>query len=278
MQRNIINIDEDKCTGCGVCVPDCPEGAIQVIDGKARLVGELLCDGLGACIGNCPEGAISIEMRQAEPYDEAAVMENVVRGGEKVIRAHLTHLSGHNQTAYLNQALDYLRKNNIPVPETKPEKKETLACGCPGTMAKKLTAATPPDAGTTAAMTPAAASRLGQWPIQLHLLNPHAPYFEDADLLVAADCTAFSFANFHERFLKDRILIMFCPKLDHSQEQYLEKMTSILKDNNIKSITIVRMEVPCCGGTVRLVEDALSRSGKNIIVKEYTLSLQGQII
>ena len=277
MKRSIIKIDEDKCTGCGACVPDCPEGAIQVIGGKARLVGELLCDGLGACLGNCPEGAISVEEREAEAYDENAVMDNVVKGGAGVISAHLAHLRGHGQTEYLATALRYLESRGMSEPADGPDDKNAkpLACGCPGTMAKDLRG------GHAAAARQAAGpavSRLGQWPIQLHLLNPRAPYFENADLLVAADCTAFSFGNFHERFLKDRILVMFCPKLDHSQEQYLEKLTAILRDNAIRSITVVRMEVPCCGGTVRLVEEALARSGKNIIVKEYTLSLQGGII
>lgn len=278
MKRSIIKIDEDKCTGCGACVPDCPEGAIQVIGGKARLVGELLCDGLGACLGNCPEGAISVEEREAEAYDENAVMENVVKGGAGVIRAHLAHLRSHGQTEYLAAALRYLESRGMSEPGVGADEAKPLACGCPGTMAKDLRGAHAAAAQTGGPAAAPAVSRLGQWPIQLHLLNPRAPYFENADLLVAADCTAFSFGNFHERFLKDRILVMFCPKLDHAQEQYLEKLTAILRDNSIRSITIVRMEVPCCGGTVRLVEEALARSGKNIIVKEYTLSLQGGII
>ncbi|MDP8212741.1 MAG: 4Fe-4S binding protein [Candidatus Zapsychrus exili] len=276
MKRQIIKIDEDKCTGCGLCVPDCPEGALQIIDGKAKLVGELLCDGLGACIGNCPEGAIEVETREAEEYQEKKVMENIVKAGDATLRAHLKHLRDHNQDEYLAQALEYMKENDIEEPETK--KNEPLVCGCPGIMMKDLRKKEPEPPKTQDVLAASLKSELGQWPIQLQLLNPAAPYFKDADLLIAADCVAFSFANFHQRFLKGKILIMFCPKLDTTMDAYLEKLTFIISNNNIKSITSVRMEVPCCYGTLALVENALKQSGKNITVKDYTISISGEII
>ncbi|MBU0468493.1 MAG: 4Fe-4S binding protein [Candidatus Omnitrophica bacterium] len=275
MKRQIIKIDEDKCTGCGLCVPNCPEGALQMIDGKARLVGELLCDGLGACIGNCPEGAILIEERDADAYDEKQVMENIVKAGPAVLAAHLKHLKDHKQEDYLKIAEEYMKDNNVEVPQEKVEDKP-MACGCPGTMMRDFRAEENP----AKAQAPARAvqSELRQWPTQLHLVNPHAPYFADADLLIAADCTAFAFGDFHRRFLKGKALVMFCPKLDTTMDMYLEKLTAIIRDNNIKSITVVKMEVPCCYGALALTEQALKASGKNIILKEYTIGVQGGIV
>ncbi len=275
MKRQIIKINEDKCNGCGLCVPNCPEGALQIIDGKARLVGELLCDGLGACIGNCPENAISIEDREAVAYDERKVIANIVEAGDAVLTAHIKHLRDHRQSEYLNIALQYLKDNNIPVPELEvPE--DSLACGCPGSMTKDFRSSENQNASPDPV--PSVRSQLRQWPVQLHLLNPRAPYFQDADLLIAADCTAFSYGDFHQRFLKDKTLIMFCPKLDNGIDIYLEKLTSILKENSIRSITVVKMQVPCCTGALNLTEQALKQSGKNIVIKEYTISIQGEIV
>jgi NAD-dependent dihydropyrimidine dehydrogenase PreA subunit len=280
LKRKIINIDENKCTGCKLCIPNCPEGALQIIDGKARLVSDLLCDGLGACIGYCPEGAINIEEREAEEYDEYKTMENIVKAGPNTIKAHINHLRDHGQKEYLKQALDYLQKNKIAVPEDAPAIKGHAHAGggCPGMKVvdfrgNKQTAKS--NSGTGEFMIN---SELTQWPVQLKLLNPLAPYFDNRDLLVAADCVPFTYANFHQKFLKDKALIVFCPKLDQAQEAYVEKLTAILKNNNVKSITIVRMEVPCCYGTVQVVEDAVKKSGKTIIIKEYTISLKGEII
>lgn len=276
MLRKIIKIDEDKCNGCGLCVPNCPEGALQIIDGKARLVGELLCDGLGACIGNCPEGAIAIEEREAERYDERKVIQNVVKAGENVITAHLKHLKEHGQHEYLKQAMGYLNEHKIPIPIDKEQKEPSLPCGCPGTMVKDFREEKVEDSKGDFSGT--LKSELRQWPIQLQLLNPQAPYFKDADLVVAADCVPFTYADFHRRFLKGKILIMFCPKLDTVLDEYLDKLTTVFRDNNIKSITAVRMEVPCCSGVVSIIEDAIRHSGKNAILKEYTISLRGDIV
>lgn len=273
MKRKIIRIDEAKCNGCGVCIPDCPEGALQLIDGKARLVSDLFCDGLGACIKACPTGAMTTEEREAEPYDEYKVMENVVKGGVNVIKAHLSHLKDHRQDEFFTQAVDFLKKNGfeVPVLEEKP-----LACGCPGMMQKDLSRIK-----KAALQQPQAAniqSELNNWPIQLKLLNPNAPYLKNADLLIAADCTAFAYANFHQKFIKNKVLIMFCPKLDNDLQVYVDKLAAIFETQDINSVTIVHMEVPCCGGVEMIVKEALIQSGKNIIMKDYTVSLTGELI
>jgi ferredoxin len=258
MKRSIIRIDEEKCNGCGVCASGCPEGAIQIIDGKAKLVNEFFCDGLGACIGTCPQGAITIEEREAKRYEEKKVMENIIKQGKNTIRAHLKHLKDHAQTEYLKEALDFLKEKHIDVGFA--ENKKFQECGCPGSQI----ISTP--------------SELQNWPIQLKLITPIAPYFENADLVIAADCVPFSYPNFHDRFLKGRILINFCPKLDQAPDLYLEKLTQIFKYNNTWSLALVHMEVPCCFGLVKIVEDAIKDSGKNILLKEYTISIQGNII
>ncbi len=274
-KRKIIKINEEKCNGCGLCVPNCPEGALQIIDGKARLVGDLLCDGLGACIGECPEDAITIEEREAEKYDEIKVIENVVKSGEKVIAAHLKHLKEHGQDDYLTQAQGYLKEHKIAVPAIE-ETAQPLPCGCPGTMVQDFRDKQEKQDQEVAS--PSLSSQLQQWPVQLKLLSPQAPYFQDAHLVIAADCVPFTYANFHQKFLKGKMLIVLCPKLDDAQEQYLEKLTAIFKTNDIKSIDIVHMEVPCCFGVVSLVEEALKKSGKNIILKEHTISVRGEIV
>jgi len=271
-KRKIIKIDEEKCNGCGLCIPNCPEGAIQIINKKARLISDLFCDGLGACLGKCPQGAISIEEREATAYSERQVMENIVKQGKDVIAAHLKHLAEHNQEEYLREAVNFLKEKGI---EMKPENTEHLHHGgCPGMKMADLRKKTHTQNPNAANYTE---SQLNQWPIQLHLLNPDAPYFNDADLLFAADCVPFSYANFHNKFLKGKILIIFCPKLDNSNEVYVEKITRILKNKNIKSITLVHMEVPCCFGLVNIVQQGVAQSGKNIIIKDYTISLQGEI-
>jgi NAD-dependent dihydropyrimidine dehydrogenase PreA subunit len=272
MKREIIKIDENKCNGCGICISNCPEGAIQLIDGKARLVGELLCDGLGACIGKCPEGAISVEEREAQAYDEVLVLKNIISAGGNVLTAHLKHLFDHQQNDYLQQALNYLETNKIPIPQYKNQTKNTEHKGCPSVQPLQFKNKVDISQNTSNQ------SQLSQWPIQLQLLNPSAPYFKNADLVIAADCVPFSYANFHERFLKNKILIIFCPKLDQTIDAYVEKLTAIFKNNNIQSITLVHMEVPCCGGVGRLVEKALHQSSKNIVIKDYTISLNGNLV
>ena len=270
MKRDIIRINEEKCTGCGSCVTGCPEGALQVIDGKARVISDLFCDGLGACIGDCPEGAIEIETRDAEPYDELKVMGNIAKAGPNVIKAHLRHLQEHGQEHLLNEAIDYLTENSIEIPDYTGEQ---LVGGCLGSMTRDLRASSN-QTHEPVMLT----SELGNWPIQLQLLNANAPYLKNADLLLAADCAPFAYANFHQRFLKDKVLIIFCPKLDKTMEEYVDKLSEIFQKQDTKSISIVHMEVPCCSGIEVIVQRALEKAQKNIIIKDYTISINGEII
>lgn len=272
MKRKIIKIDETKCNGCGQCIPNCPEGALQIIDGKARVVSEISCDGLGACVGHCPLGAMSVEEREAAAYDEKAVMENIVKAGAATIKAHLEHLYEHNELDFLKQAIEYLKEHDIDVPEYR-EKKSPVVGGCPGSKAFKFDRKKRESSNAGPVN-----SELNQWPVQLSLVNPAAQFFDDADLLIAADCVAFSFGDFHRRFLKGKVLVVFCPKLDDRKEAYIDRLAEIFKTHHIRSVTVVRMEVPCCGGTGYIVEEALKKSGIIKTIKEYTISLQGEII
>jgi len=275
-KRKIINIDEEKCNGCGLCIPNCPEGALQIIDGKARLISDLFCDGLGACIGHCPEGAITIEEREAQKYDERKVMANIVKQGKNVIIAHLKHLKEHNETKYFNQAVEFLKEKGIEVPkEVIPVSGGPLPCGCPGTMVKDFRPERKSEASTE--KTIPSQSQLRQWPVQIMLIPPFAPYLNDADLLIAADCVPFAYADFHNDLLKDKVLLVGCPKLDDI-ERYKEKFAEIFKQNNIKSVTYAHMEVPCCFGLIGVIKKAISDSGKNISFKEAVISIKGERI
>ncbi|MFA4824336.1 MAG: 4Fe-4S binding protein [Methanoregula sp.] len=302
MKRKIISIDETKCTGCGQCIPDCPEGALQLIDGKARLVSDLFCDGLGACIGTCPEGAIAVIEREAVAYDERTVMETIVRQGKPVIKAHLEHLIGHGQKTLYNTAIEYLIENTIPIPDhdntaypKKPARTPSHKppvhghpagtcppgpdanhpfAACPGSAARSIERTTPAVSRQPSEKT---GSELRQWPVQLALLNPAAPYFDNADLLVSADCVPFAYAGFHTELLRDRIVIIFCPKLDADIDGYITKLAEIFTRHLIKSITVVHMEVPCCGGVRYVVDRALEQSGKKIPVTDKTITIDGSI-
>jgi ferredoxin len=282
MKRKIISIDENKCTGCGQCIPDCPEGALQLIDGKARLVSDLFCDGLGACIGICPEGAISVIEREAVPYDEKTVMENIVRQGAPVIKAHLEHLASHGQKDLYTEAIEYLKEQVIDIPghdgpvclTTPTHAGHPPFAVCPGSAARSI------------ARNPSLVNRqpsekneseLRQWPVQLKLLNPAAPYFENADLLISADCVPFACADFHTEFLRDRIVIIFCPKLDSDIDEYITKLAKIFSSHTIKSILVAHMEVPCCSGVRYIVDRALEQSGQKIPVTEKTITIQGGV-
>lgn len=282
-KRNIIKIDEKKCNGCGLCIPNCPEGALRIIDGKARLISDLFCDGLGACIGHCPEGAISIVEREASEYDERKVMENIVRQGKNVIKAHLIHLKEHNEENYYNQAVEYLKEKGIEIPlESESEKEFCTSANinsyssCPGSKVEDLRKAEDNKSKKDKVILKGE-SQLRQWPVQIMLVPPNAPYFDNADLLIAADCVPFSYPDFHEHFLKGKILLVGCPKLDDA-EYYLEKITQILKINNINSVTCVHMEVPCCFGIINIVKRAISQSGKNIPLEEVNISIKGKKI
>jgi len=237
MNRDIVFIDEDKCNGCGQCIPNCAEGAIKLINGKAKLVDDKFCDGLGACLGHCPQDAITIIKRNAPEFDEAAV------------KKHLEH----------------------PKPEKKvPKEHKEIPCGCPGSMAMDLRSEKKEQSSVGSRQNP----ELRQWPVQLMLVSPEASYFKDSDLLVAADCVPFAYPNFHQDFLKGKSVIIGCPKLDDA-DFYVEKLTELIKKNTIKSITLVNMDVPCCFGLQRIVEEAVKNSGKVLPIRQTVITIRG---
>jgi len=246
--RKIVRIDEEKCNGCALCIPNCAEGALQIIDGKAKLVSDKFCDGLGACLGHCPQDAITIIEREAEGFDEKAVQ------------------------TYLHKKKDAKAKAQPqPQPQPKPDSVPFFA-GCPSSRSMhfkvhELNTGTAPGAPSV--------SMLSQWPVQLKLVPVNAPYFQDADLLVVADCVPFAYANFHQDFIKGRAVVVGCPKLDDVQ-YYREKLTEIFKTNSIKSVTVPYMEVPCCFGLVKATEDAIAASGKNIPIKKIKVGIRGE--
>ena len=289
MQREIIKIDEEKCTGCGECVPNCHEGALQVIDGKVRLVSELMCDGLGACIGHCPEDAITIERRDAEPYDEIAVISEMVNKGANTVTAHLKHLKDHQELGYLEEGMTWLevheKEVNFSVREvlTAVEGNKDLKHsgnhiqlhhdgGCPGSKERIIAPAPVP---VVMAETP---SQLTHWPVQMHLINPNSPVYRGADLLLAADCVAFSLGSFHQTFLKNRSLAIACPKLDHGTETYIDKLVAMIDIAKVNAITVMMMEVPCCGGLMQMVISAIAIATRKVPVKAVIVSIDGKIL
>jgi ferredoxin len=231
--RTIIRIDEEKCTGCGLCVPDCAEGALRIVDGKARLVKEVYCDGLGACLGACPEGAMTLEDREAEAFDKAAVEE-------------------------------HLRRT---------ESNEQLSCGCPGTAMRALGAESA-DATDARATEGPPASALRQWPVQLMLVPPGAPFLKGADLLLCADCIPFAMPDLHSRFLASRAVLVACPKLDDASH-YRAKLADLFREAQPRSITVLRMEVPCCGGLARLAEEAHTEAGLDCPLNIHIVEIEG---
>ena len=275
-KRKIIKIDEGKCNGCGLCIPNCPEGAIQIIDSKARLVSDLFCDGLGACIGYCSEGAIIIEEREAQGYDERKVMENIVKQGRNVIKAHLEHLKRHNATEYLKEATTYLKGKGIEISidEESPTTTHKHSL-CPGSKVIDLRGEPDPVEGKNSYAK--AASQLKNWPVQISLVPPSAPYLENADILIAADCLPFAYADFHQELLAGKILLVGCPKLDDTG-LYQEKLNQILKNNKIKSITYAHMEVPCCFGLTGIIKSAIQGVAAEIPFEEVVISIKGEKI
>lgn len=295
MKRDILKIDEELCNGCGLCVPNCHEGALQVIDGKVRLISELMCDGLGACIGYCPEGAITIETREAEPYNEVIVMEQMKSKGKNTIIAHLKHLKDHGESGYLKDGVNYLKEHRNELnfnldevlydvhnhgKEQEPAHSHSHSHshsegGCPGSKAVVIDRSGNSAGNTETTDQP---SELRQWPVQMHLLNPNAQYFRGADLLLAADCVAFSLGNFHGKFLKGKSLAIACPKLDHGTETYVEKLTAMIDTARVNTITVMMMEVPCCGGLLQMVKAALSIASRKVPVKTMIIGISGQVL
>jgi ferredoxin len=271
--RKIISIDADKCNGCSLCIPNCPEGAIQIIDDKARLVSDLFCDGLGACLGHCPQKAISVEEREAEPYDERQVMTSIIKQGPNVIKAHLHHLKEHAQDGYLKEAIGFLKEKNINIAMEGSYGDVRDSSGCPGS--KMMDFRKRPHQKRRSNIN--IDSELTQWPVQLYLVPTQAPYFDGADILVAADCVPFAYANFHQGLLKGKVLLVGCPKLD-DVSFYKDKLKQIFKDNNIKSVNCVHMEVHCCFGLLSVIKDAIDSSNKKIPFKDITISIKGENI
>ena len=273
--RNIVKIDEEKCNGCGDCIVNCPEGALQIIDGKARLVSDLSCDGLGACIGHCPRGAITIEEREAKPYDEKKVMENIVRQGPNVIRAHLRHLKDHGETEFLNQAIEYLKENNINISTEDPAPQAHFnGGGCPGSQSIGFAK----ENNGNESLEGKRPSQLTHWPIQMHLLSPHAPHYQGADLLLTADCVAFSMGDFHKDYLKGKTLAIACPKLDDGQQVYIEKLKALVDDAKINTLTVMIMQVPCCRGLLMMAQDVIEGASRKVPLKYIVVGLQGEIL
>jgi NAD-dependent dihydropyrimidine dehydrogenase PreA subunit len=269
VQRQIIRIDEEKCDGCGICCEGCPEGALQMIDGKARLVSEITCDGLGACVGECPQHAIVVETREAAPYDERVTLSGIIPKGVNTLRAHLKHLHEHGQTTFLRQALDYLGEQNHPVPEYR---EKLMHAGCPGSAPRTLQRV-PAKADARGGLS----SQLGQWPIQLHLISPMNPDFQGADLILAADCVAFALADFNQRYLPGKKLAIACPKLDQGMDIYRDKLTALIDEAQIKSIAVMIMEVPCCGGLLQVARRAVERAGRQVPITAIVVGLDGEI-
>jgi Pyruvate/2-oxoacid:ferredoxin oxidoreductase delta subunit len=230
--RKVVRIDEEKCTGCGVCIPACVEGALRIVDGKAKLVSDKYCDGLGACLGGCPEDAITIEEREAEEFDDAVV-------------GHHVHQHGHA--------------------------KETLPCGCPSASVTRLERR---EVGNGCPGSIRQEPTLENWPVQLTLVPPGAPFLQGADVVLVADCVPFAYAGFHQDFLRDHALLVACPKLDDFQA-HSAKLTEILRRSTVKSITVVRMEVPCCSGLTHMAEEAIRLSGKKIPLSEVIIGIKG---
>lgn len=277
MKRKIIEIDHEKCTGCGLCIPNCPEGALQIIDGKARLISDLFCDGLGACIGSCPEGAIEVVEREAEPYNEKKVMENIVKQGENVIKAHLKHLQEHGEMDLLKQAVSVLQKKNIPldVAEIMHLHGAHHPAGCPG--AKMMDFSTRQEEKADEE-TGTRSSQLRQWPVQLHLVPPTAPYYQNKDVLLVADCVAYALGDFHKDYLKGKSIAIACPKLDQGLDVYVQKITAMIDEAKINTLTVMTMEVPCCRGLLQVAQEAVQKAARKIPVKSIVVGIKGKIL
>ncbi len=244
MKRKIIKIDEEKCTGCGLCVPGCAEEALKIVDGKAKLVKDIYCDGLGACIGECPEGALSIEEREADPFDEKKAREAIARKKGEAAPQHLHVMSGAAACPGSTHAVF--------------ERKDQAAPG------KVQTAGQP--------------SELTHWPVQLHLINPAADFFQGKDVVLAADCVAFTLGDFHQRFLKGKSLAIACPKLDDGLDEYIEKIRRMVDEARINTLTVVMMQVPCCRGLMQIAQTALQKSARKVPLKAVVISIQGDVL
>lgn len=282
MKRDIIKIDEELCNGCGLCIPNCHEGALQIIENKARLVSDLMCDGLGACIGHCPQGAITVEHREAAPYNETEVMQQMIVKGQATVIAHLKHLKDHDEKALVQEGFDVLKAaqaSHIDIKEVfeslHQEVAKSAVSACPSAQSQSFV---PASVVTFAPTSQAIPSALQHWPVQMHLINPNASHFKHSDLLLAADCTAFTLGGFHQNFLKGKTLAIACPKLDSGLDVYFEKLVSLINDAEIKSLTLMVMEVPCCGGLTQLARRAIAQAEQAIPLRQIMVSIRGEIL
>ncbi|MGQ1889804.1 ATP-binding protein [Thermophagus sp. OGC60D27] len=287
MIREIVKIDEALCDGCGNCIPNCHEGALAVIDGKARLVSDLLCDGLGACLGHCPQNAITIEKRETQPYDEIETLKLMLPKGKNTVVAHLKHLKDHNENEYLKKAMEYLQshKNRLSFDLMEVIRelhrptigfiKDEPSAGCPGSRSQIINRAQAPSNSQTEEQS---TSELRQWPVQLHLINPSAAFFNNSDLVLAADCVPFSMGNFHRKLLRGKTLAIACPKLDNGKEVYVKKLEVLINNAQVNTITVVMMEVPCCGGLLQMVRQAALNADRKVPIKQVVVSIEGNIL
>ena len=287
MIREIITIDEEKCNGCGLCIPNCPEGALKVIDGKVRLISDLFCDGLGACIGHCPEGAITVEKREAEPYDERRVMANIVKQGEATVIAHLKHLEEHGETELLALAKAFLEEEGVIPNEPVAAQAARVSAvapvehgqtGCPGSRSREIRRPPSPVGDHANEADFELPSELTQWPVQLHLIPAGAPWLEGRELLVCADCVGYATGDFHRKHLRGKAIAIACPKLDSGQDVYLQKLRSIIEDSGVKSIEVLIMQVPCCGGLLHLVQQAAAGAEVKVPIRYSVISVEGEIL
>ncbi len=285
MIREVVNIDENLCNGCGDCVPSCHEGALQIIDGKARLLSDLMCDGLGACLGHCPQGAITIEKREAEAYNETKVMEIMVDKGENTVLAHMKHLKEHNELAFLKEAVKFLKTNEsmiqldvnqvISKVHSSNVHDDHATGGCPGSQTMSFDVKSASKSGNEMI---SGQSELRQWPVQMHLINPAAEYFQNADVVLAADCVAFALGNFHQKFLKGKSLAIACPKLDTGQDIYVEKIKRLIDESKINTLNVMIMQVPCCGGLLQMTKMAVDQTSRKVPIKVTLVGIEGNIL
>jgi len=252
MKRMIIKIDEEKCTGCGLCVPECHEEAIKIIDGKAKLIKDAFCDGLGACLGECPEGALSIEEREAESFDETLVKETIESRKKEEPCSHSSQSAPQNLRVM------------------------SSAGSCPGSA--QAVFKREPQSAADAFSTDIKPSELTHWPIQMHLINPAADFFHGKDMVLAADCTAFALGDFHARFLKGKILAIACPKLDEGQEEYIEKIRRMADEARINTLTVIIMQVPCCRGLIQIAQAGLNKATRKVPLKAVIVGIKGEIL
>ena len=260
VKRKIIDIDEELCTGCGDCIPSCPEQALQIVETpngpKARLVGEFFCDGLGACLGACPTGALTVTEEEVEPYDEDATITRIKEKAPEMLETHLKHMKEHG-TELTEHHEHHAAKGQ---------------CACPSAKVMQWN-----EEDESTEKTTRSKSRLRQWPVKIYLVPPTAPYLKNADLVIIADCVPFTYANLHQDFIKDKVVLVGCPKFDDA-DAYVEKISQIIKTANPKSITVVLMEVPCCSGLVNIVQQAIEQTGSAVPFSTATISIKGEIL